>query len=196
MKHYKVSIDNGEYRKASESELPLAIRECIEKLIESGSDSGIVDIPGFRCEFSVCPEQYFPEDMIDTIHHVCAQLRTVAETLSEIDTVQFRQTIAVLRSSASRLTAVVKKEHQRNEVLNGDRLELVKDTIRKGQKLRDELNEASENESELIDENPNLCHFHQNHDLTYNPQYLNPDCPVCEREIDRRNNDCPNCRDY
>lgn len=163
MKRYNVSIDGGEYRKDTESELPLVVRECIEKLIESGSDSGTVDIPGFCCHYSVCPDQYFPEDMIDTIHRISAELRSMAETLSEIDAVQFCQMRAVLRSSASRLTSTVKKEHERNQVLSGDRLE-------------------------LIDENPNLCLFHRTHDRTYNPQYLNPDCPLCEREIDRRNN--------
>lgn len=167
MKRFKVSIDNGNYLEFSE--IPLCVREFIENC---GCESGVIDLPSVRYEFSVCPEQYFPEDMIDTIHRITAELRMMSETIeTEIDAVQFRQTIAVLRSSASRLTAAVKKEHERNQVLNGDRLE-------------------------LIDENPNLCLFHRTHDRTYNPQYLNPDCPVCEREIDRMNNDCPNCRDY
>ena len=158
MKRYKVSIGDDEYRKDTESELPLCIRECIEKLIDSGTYSGTIDIPGLRYEFSVCPEQYFPEDMIDTIHRITAELRTMAETIESMDNTYptFRQTVAVLRSSASRLTAAAIREHKRN--------------------------------AELIDENSNLCHFHQTHDKTYNPQYLNPDCPVCEREIDRRNN--------
>lgn len=171
MKRYKVSIGDDEYRKDTESELPLVVRECIEKLIESGSDSGTVDIPGFCCHYSVCPDQYFPEDMIDTIHRIAAELRTMAETLSEIDAVQFCQMRAVFRSSASRLTAAVKKEHERNQVLNSDRIELLKD------------------------ESSGLCPYHTMHDSGFH-HYLNPDCPVCEREIDRRNNDCPNCRDY
>lgn len=127
MRRYKVSIGDDEYRKDTESELPLVVRECIEKLIESGSDSGIIDIPDFRCEYSICPEQYFPEDMIDTIHRISAELRSMAETLSEIDAVQFCQMRAVFRSSASRLTAAVKKEHERNQVLIDERNNLKND---------------------------------------------------------------------
>lgn len=181
MKRYKVSVDGGEYREGTDALLPLAVRECVEILIDNGKYTGTVDIPGLCCHFSVCPDQYFPSDTIDNIHYIAAEIRSMAETVEGIDGTVFRQTIAILRSSASRMTAAAKRERNRNESLNGNRIELgnrdselcpyhtmnesgyhhylnsdcpvcqsseasesVKDTIRRGQKLRDELNETTE----------------------------------------------------
>lgn len=123
MKQYRVSVDGGEYRDSTESELPLVVRGCVETFIEAGQDSGVIEFPDCCYKFSVHPEQYFPQSTIDNIHHVCAAIRTMVETLSEIDETQFRQTIAVLRSSASRMTEAAKQERKRNEVLNGDRID-------------------------------------------------------------------------
>lgn len=117
-----------------------------------------------RYELSVCPEQCFPEDMIADVHRICAELRTMVETLSEIDETRFRQTIAILRSSASRMTAAAKRERNRNEVLSGDR------------------------RIDMRRENSGLCRFHEA-ECNGVPHYLNPDCPVCEWEIDRQNNE-------
>lgn len=164
MKRYKVSVDNGEYVDSAKAELPIGVRECIENLIESGSDCGTIWIPGYCCQFSVCPEQYFPADTIDDIHRICAELRSLAETIDGIDSIQFRQTIAVLRSSASRLTASAIRECQRNN----------------------ELIECENDRIELKDESSGLCPYHEKNGSGYH-HYLNPDCPVCEREIDRQN---------
>lgn len=164
MKRYRVSVNNGEYGnngeyvESAKAELPLVVRECIESLIDSGSDCGTVDIPGYCCQFSVCPEQYFPEDMVDDMHRICAELRTMAKTIDGIDSVQFQQTITTLRYSASGLTAAAIRECKRNNELTesqNDRIELAKDTIRKGQKLRDKLNER-----ELDRLNDELCEYH------------------------------------
>lgn len=156
MKRYKVSVDNGEYVDSHEAILSLCVRECIENLIDGGKYSGIIDIPGCCYRFSVCPEQYFPEDMIDNIHRIAAELRTMVETLSEIDLVQFRQTIVTIRECSNVLTSAAKREHNRIE-------------------LKDESSGL-------------LCPYHEKNGSGYH-HYLNPDCPVCERELDRLNDE-------
>lgn len=166
MKRYKIRCNGGEYSTLTE-DFPQWLWDMINS---ADIDSGSVSIPSpyggeIVYHWSLIPDEHFPEDMIDTIHRICAELRTMAETIEGIDSVQFRQTAAVLRSSASRMTASAKRETERNDMLSGNC-----DWI------------------ELKSESSGLCPYHEKNESGFH-HFLNPDCPVCERELDRLNDE-------